>query len=257
MHIAVILRLVPDISEELDIDDSGAALDREWIGIKLNEFDEQAMEEAILLKESVGARVTALALAGEGVQRALQSAIARGADEAVIVDHGVEEPVGDRTAAALISATLPELNVDAVFAGVQTPEDVFGQLGPFLGAMLGWPHVSAISGVRAHDGALRVRQEYSGGVSAEIECRLPMVAAIQTASQPPRYVSGSRLRQAMTEGSVRTVTAADTAVPGPAATMTALHAPEGGARAEMLSGSATAIAERIHTILAERGHLQN
>jgi hypothetical protein len=39
--------------------------------------------------------------------------------------------------------------------------------------------------------------------------------------------------------------------------MTALHAPEGGARAEMLSGSATAIAERIHTILAERGHLQN
>ena len=59
MHTAVILRLVPDIAEELEIDSAGTDIDREWIGIKLNEFDEHALEEAILLKESVGAHVTA------------------------------------------------------------------------------------------------------------------------------------------------------------------------------------------------------
>ena len=66
MHIAVVMRLVPDIAEELEVAESGLDIDREWIGMKLNEFDDHALEEAVLLKESAGASVTALALDGRG-----------------------------------------------------------------------------------------------------------------------------------------------------------------------------------------------
>ena len=79
MLVAVVLRLAPELSGELEINDDGKEIDREWVGMRLNEFDDHAVEEAILLKEADGASVIALALAGEGVDRMLQSAIARGA----------------------------------------------------------------------------------------------------------------------------------------------------------------------------------
>ena len=80
MQVAVVLRLAPELSGELEIADDGKEIDREWVGMRLNEFDDHALEEAILLKEADGANVIALALAGEGVDRMLQSVMAQGAD---------------------------------------------------------------------------------------------------------------------------------------------------------------------------------
>jgi electron transfer flavoprotein beta subunit len=109
MHIAVVLRIVPDLSEDLDIADSGTEIDREWVGLKLNEFDDHALEEAVLIKEASGARVTAIAFAGDGAERQLQTAIARGADDAVLIDHDVEGVVSSRMAAHLLASALPDL----------------------------------------------------------------------------------------------------------------------------------------------------
>ena len=55
MQIAVVLRLAPELSGELEIADDGKEIDREWVGMRLNEFDDHAVEEAILLKEAEGA----------------------------------------------------------------------------------------------------------------------------------------------------------------------------------------------------------
>ena len=62
MRIIVPLKLVPDLVEELEVDDSGRALDTEYVKFKLNEFDDHALEEALLLKDSDGAEVTAMAV---------------------------------------------------------------------------------------------------------------------------------------------------------------------------------------------------
>ena len=58
MHIAVVLRIVPDLAEELEIAESGKEIDREWVGLKLNEFDDHALEEDVLIKEQTKAKVT-------------------------------------------------------------------------------------------------------------------------------------------------------------------------------------------------------
>ena len=69
MHIAVVLKQVPDLVEELEIDSGGKDIDRSLVKMKLNEFDDHALEQAVLLKESSGARVTALAVAARPALR--------------------------------------------------------------------------------------------------------------------------------------------------------------------------------------------
>ncbi len=256
MHIVVIMRMTPDLAEEFDLNEDGTDIDREWTGIKLNEFDDHALEEAVIIKENTGATVSALAVAGDGVDRMLQSAVARGADRALRIDVEDEDKLDSRAATPVLAEAIKELGADLVITGVQTAEDVFGQLAPYLGAALGYPQVSAASGLVAGDGTISVRQEYSGGRSALIEVQLPAVVGLQTASQPPRYVSGSRLRQAMTDNVLETLTTASQPLAN-TAEVTSLGVPERSGGAEILEGTPEEIAGRIHAILLERGILKN
>lgn len=251
MQVAVVLRLVPDLSGEFEIADDGKAIDHEWVGMKLNEFDDHALEEAILLKEANGASVVALALAGEGTDRMLQSAIARGVDHGIKITSIAEGALSSRAAAPLFAAAIRQLGADLVLTGVQTPEDLYGQLAPYLGAILDWPHVSAVGGIQSAGECVEVLQEYSGGVSSRLRLGLPAVVGVQTASQPPRYVSGSKLRQAMSETITSIESNAQPAADG--AEILALREPPRNSEAVMLDGDAEAVAGKIYAILAERG----
>lgn len=251
MHIAVVLRIVPDVTQEIEIASDGNDIDREWIGLKLNEFDDHALEEAVLLKEQAGARVTAIALAGDGAERQLQTAIARGADDAIVVRHGLDGAVGSRAAAHLLLPVLRQLGADVVLTGVQTPEDVFGQLASFLAGALGCPVLNSVNGVAPGEGGLVAVQEYSGGRSARFGVSLPVVLGIQAASKPPRYVSGSRLRQA----SSAPIASAEASLPAGFESQRPerLSAPDSGQRAQMIAGTPEQVAARLVDLLSERG----
>lgn len=254
MHIAVVLRLVPDVAEELEIAESGCDIDREWVALKLNEFDDHALEEAILLKEHAGATVTALALAGEGVDRMLQAAVARGVDRIVKIKHEDLPPLlAAEPVAELLAGAVRALGADLVVTGVQTPEDLGGQLAATLGAVLAWPHLSAVAGVEQRGEELVVRQEHSGGYATRVLVSPPAVLGIQTASQPPRYVSGSKLRQAMgiKADEVEVQTSAE-----PSATVQSLALPARTASAVMWEGEPEAVAEQFVMLLRQRGLLK-
>lgn len=253
MHVAVVLRLVPDISEDLEVDNSGADIDREWIGFKLNEFDDQALEQAVLLKEQHGAKVTAVTLKAEGADRVLQTAIARGADEVVRVDHDKDRVFAASQAASMLAGPLGEIGATVVLTGVQTPDDVFGQWAPMLAGQLGWPTVNAVSSVTVREGVLVARQEYSGGLSALLQISGPAVLGVQAASQPPRYVSGTKLREAQSTA-IRGLPAS--ASVASSAKIRSLSVPERSSHAEMLGGDADAVAARVLGILKERGLLR-
>jgi electron transfer flavoprotein beta subunit len=251
----VVLRSVPDIADELEVNESGTDIDREWVGLKVNEFDDHALEDAILLKESVGGSVTALAIDAEGVDRMLQSAIARGADRIVKITAGELAPCQPATVIALLVAeAVKQFGADLVLTGVQTPEDFAGQLASALGAVLGWPHLSAIAGIQVRDGGLVVRQEHNGGYATSVLVTMPAVLGIQTASKPPRYVSGSKLRQAT---SVKPdLLALNAPVSSPIASIQTLTKPETAEGAVMWDGEAEDVADRFVSLLRERGLLK-
>jgi electron transfer flavoprotein beta subunit len=251
MHIAVVLKQVPDLVEELEIDSGGKDIDRSFVKMKLNEFDDHALEQAVLLKESGGAKVTAVALATDGIDQVLYAAKARGADGAVKVDAG-GDLLDSRHAAAALAQAIKQLGPDLVLTGVQAADDLFGQMAPFLAAALGWPHVSVVSGVELAGDKVHVQQEYAGGRVATLELDLPAVIGVQAAPKPPRYVPVTKLRQAMASGALESMTAS--AADGPAGSeVTAMAKPETGKEAEMLAGSADEVAEKIAALLGERG----
>ena len=251
MHIAVVLKQVPDLVEELEIDSAGKDIDRSLVKMKLNEFDDHALEQAVLLKESSGARVTAIAIATDGIDQVLYAAMARGADAAVKVEAG-DDLLDSRRAAAAIAEALKGLQPDLVLTGVQAADDLYGQSAPFLAAALGWPNVSVVSGVELAGATVRVAQEYAGGRTATLELDLPAVIGVQAAPQPPRYVPVSKLRQAMATGALETVSATPAGELA-GVSVTALAKPEGGVGAKMLMGSADEVAETLSVLLAERG----
>jgi electron transfer flavoprotein beta subunit len=254
MNIAVAVRLMPKAGDELEVDEGGADIDRELVEMVINEFDDQALEEAVLVKEATGATVTAVGLRGEGIDQALRLAYARGADRLVVADGAEVDTYDSRTAALAFADAFRQLAPDLVLTGVQTPSDVFGQTAPYLATTLGWPQANVVVGVTLDNGAVRVEQEYAGGRLAVLGLRLPAVVGVQSASSPPRYVAMARLRQAMTEASIETL---DVSVEAPAAApkLVSLARPVPQDQATMIEGDAEGAAAQIVEVLRDRGIL--
>ena len=254
MHTLVVLRLVPDTDEDFELTEDGKGIDREWIGFKVSEFDDHALEEAVLLKEATGAKVTAVALDGEGVDRLLQTALARGADAVAKLPHELADPVPAHAAARLVAAFARESGCDLILTGVQTVEDLFGQLAPALGALLDWPQVSAVSALKADGSGVLAQQEYSGGFTTAHLVQLPAVLGIQAASKPPRYVSGSKLRDVLSTNIPSH--SVDAELEPNAVEVESLRFQESSGHAEMLEGDAESVAARLASILRQRGFVK-
>lgn len=253
MEIVVPVKMVPDLVEELEIDAGGRDLDRSFLKLRLNEFDEHAVEEALLLKESHGGRVTVIALDGPEVDEALYTCLAKGADRAVKVTGEFPTPLSSHAAAAALGNVIRNLPYDLILTGVQAADDRDGQVGPLLAETLGLPHLCVVSGVEpAGQRSVTARQEYAGGVMAELDVDLPCVLGIQAARQAPRYAPVSKVRQTMKTAKLDEI-AASGELPDAGSTILALARPEAAARAQLLEGDAEAIAGRLLAILQDKG----
>ena len=232
MKIAVLLKQGPDLVEDLEVDASGKALDSDDIKFKLNEFDDHALEEAILLKESGAAdEVVAMAVEGEGTDKMLFTAIAKGADKTVKLIDG--NPSDSHQLGKAFANALGSEGFDMVFTGVQSVDDRDGQLGPIVASYLGVPCVSVVSGVSVSDGTAVVHKEYSGGLMGEFEVDMPAVLGIQAAKQAPRYAPVSKIRQVQETVSIEEVSMGDVGS-GSRSTVASMAPPAKGSGAEML-----------------------
>lgn len=258
MDYVVLLKQVPDLAEELEIDDAGTGLNREWMSLVASEWDEYALEEALQLREASGGTITCLALgvAAGDVDELLATCLARGADRVVKVGS-FEQAADSHTAAVAFAAALDSIPHDLVLTGVQAIDDLDGQVGPLLATRRNLPHVSVVThiAVGADARTVTVHQEYAGGVVGEFEVDLPAVLGVQTSREAPRYAPVSRVRQMMKTATIDSVDGAGGSDGGgySGLVIEAMSVPQVGGSAEMITGSPEAIADRIAAILAERG----
>ena len=206
MNIVVPIKLVPDLVEELEINDEGTDLERDFLSYRINEFCDHAVEEALQLKEAHGANVTVLALEREETDKALYTALAKGADRAVKVT-GVDEDAPTQVVARAMCQVLSGMEYDLVLTGVQAADDRDGQLGVLLANHLDVPHVSVVSDVQLADGKVTLHKEYAGGIMAAYEASGKLVLGVQAAREAPRYAPVSRVRQIMKETELEEVEA--------------------------------------------------
>ncbi|MEW5871652.1 MAG: electron transfer flavoprotein subunit beta/FixA family protein [Chloroflexota bacterium] len=254
MKIVVLAKLVPDLVEELEINDEGTALDLTWLRLKLNEFDDHAIEQAVLLKERSGAHITLIVPDMEGADDVLFTAAAKGFDRLVKLSGDFEADLNNHALARAFASILKGELPDLVLTGVQAHNDLDGSLGALLAGYLDLPYVGYISGVNANGGSALVRKEYPGGLIAEMEVTLPAVLGIQAAESPPSYVAFSKIRQAM-----KTAVIDDKQTPlldsHGGAVVKRMFVPESGERASMLEGSLEEIAGKLTGIFQNLGLL--
>ncbi len=235
MDIIVLMKQVPDLVEDLEVDDSGKALDEDCVSLKLNEFDDHALEEALLLKEAGAGSVTAVALDGEEVDKMLFTAMAKGADRALkVTDAGEVESYRDL--AGIFAGVVREQPCDLILTGVQAADERDGQLGPMVAALLDRPCVEVVTSVAASAGAangghVTVHKEFSGGLMAEYEVDLPAVLGIQAARQTPRYAPVSKVRQVQQSATIEEIAGA---ADGSGVAVVEMTPPETGEGAQML-----------------------
>ena len=253
MNIIILVKLVPDLVEELAIDSSGIALDTTWMRMIINEFDDHAIEQGILLKERNGGVVTVVAPDLEGVDDVLFTAAAKGADKLIKI-KGDFIGANNHALARAFSAIVKELQPDLVLTGVQANNDLDGSLGPLLAGCLEMPYVGYISGVSLGDGKSRTRKEYPGGLIAEMDVSLPAVLGIQAAEQPPRYVAVSKVRQMMKTSTIEEQAATGLDMAG-GPSIGRMFQPEAAQHATMITGSPEEVATKLVAIFKELGVL--
>ncbi len=258
MNILVLLKMVPDVVEELEIAPDGRSLDPDSIRPIANESDEHALEQALLLKERTGAQVTVIGLDADGMDEVLFTALAKGADRAVKIGELAAPGTRARAAAtaSVLTSTPGLLPADIILTGTQAIDDLDGLTAPLLAHHLALPCLDIVTQVAVDAGAgpARVIKEYPGGSHGEYEVRLPAVLGIQAAEKPPRYVPVAKVRAAMKEKTIE-------AVEAPAAQadvqldIVRMAKPERAGRAEMLDGAPEAVSGKLVEILAARGLL--
>lgn len=258
MNITVLLRMVPDVVEELEIAPDGRRLDEDMLRMILSESDDHALEQALLLKECSGGSVTVIAPEASEVNDALYTAVAKGADRAVKLT-GLEARGSTTLLARAFARVLSGGAVapaDLVLTGVQAHDDLDGWLAPLVAHHLGLPHVSIVTRVKlaADRKTATVAREYPGGVHGEFEVPLPAVLGIQAAEKPPRYVPVVKVRAAMKSARLEELEQAALESP---VLIEVLHMdkPEVSSHAEMIEGTPEAVALRVCEILDARGLL--
>ena len=253
MKIAVPVKFVPDLVEELSIDPGGAALDTSWLRLIINEFDDHAVEQAILLKERAGGQVTVMMTETDGADDFLFTAAAKGADQLLKLT-GDFSNINNHALAHVYANLLKGLQPDLILTGVQAHNDLDGAVGPLLAEYLSLPYVGYVAGITVTGDKVLARKEYSGGLVAEIEVKLPAVLGIQAAEQPPRYVAYSKIRQVMGTAKIeeRPVASLDL---GGGTVVTRMFQPEVAERATMIEGGADEVADRLVAIFKELGTL--
>ena len=185
MNILAVLKQTFDTEEKITIKDG--QISEDGVEFIINPYDEFAVEEAIKLKEEFGGEVTVITVGPSRAENALRTALAMGADKAVIVDD--EDLFGDEyTISKVLAAVIKERNFDIILTGNTSIDNGAGQTGPRLAEELGIAHVSTITKLTVEGSTATVVRDVEGD-SEVLEVSLPLLVTAQQGLNEPRYPS--------------------------------------------------------------------
>jgi len=153
----------------------------------MNPFDEIAVEEAVRLKEAgVATEIVVVSCGVQACQETLRTALAIGADRAILVETAVElQPLA---VAKLLKAVCLKENPKLVILGKQAIDDDSNQTGQMLAALLGWPQATFASKLKIEGDKAQVTREVDGGLET-VSIKIPAVVTTDLRLNEPRYVT--------------------------------------------------------------------
>ena len=256
MNVIVCTKRVPFTQEvDLEIDERKKEVKKDALAYGINDWDNYAIEEAVLLQEKFGGTVTAITIGDEDDEEILRRALAMGADKALRIDPGKIELDGF-VISSILSRVIKAMEYDLILTGVQADDDNCGMVGIMLAEQLGLAHASVVTGVEPEGNEANIRIELEGGLDEVSNISLPALLTIQTGINEPRYVSIMGIRKARKKElnviKIEDLNLADDDLIQQTIIEEIFLPPETEG-AEIIEGDASTIAEEIIRIMKEKG----
>ena len=187
MNIYVLLKKTFDTEEKIVVTDGEIEDDSaEFI---INPYDEYAIEEAIVQRDEHGGEVTVVTIGDEDSEKQLRTALAMGADKAVLINTEDDLEEGDQfTTVKILEAFFEDKEADLILAGNVAIDEASGQVGPRLAERLEIPYVTTIVGLEIEDETAHIEKDVEGDVE-KIDVNLPLLVTCQQGLNEPRYPS--------------------------------------------------------------------
>src|SRR5258707_13691466 len=187
MKILVAVKRVVDFNVKVRVKADGSGVEPANVKMSMNRFDEIAVEEAVRLKEAGAAtEIVAVSCGVQACQETLRTALAIGADRAILVETDAElQPLA---VAKLLKSIVAKENPGLVILGKQAIDDDSNQTGQMLAALLGWPQATFASKLKITGEKAEVTREVDGGLET-ISLKLPAIVTTDLRLNEPRYVT--------------------------------------------------------------------
>ncbi len=187
MKVLVSVKRVVDFNVKVRVKADSSGVDTMNVKMSMNPFDEIAVEEAVRLKEKgIATEIVAVSCGVTTSQETLRTALALGADRAILVETDIElQPLG---VAKLLKAVIDKEQPKLVLLGKQAIDDDSNQTGQMLAALLGWAQATSASKVDIAGDKAVVKREVDGGLET-VEASLPLIVTTDLRLNEPRYAT--------------------------------------------------------------------
>ena len=191
MKVLVPVKRVIDYNVKVRVKSDGSGVDLANVKMSMNPFDEIAVEEAIRLKEAGAAdEVIAVSIGVKQAQETLRTALAMGADWAILVvaADDVHTDIEPLAVAKILKAVIDAEQPGLVLAGKQAIDNDMNATGQMLSALLGWSQATFISELAIDGDSATVTREVDGGLQT-IKVKMPAIVTVDLRLNEPRYAS--------------------------------------------------------------------
>ncbi len=187
MKVLVPVKRVVDYNVKVRVKADGSGVETANVKMSMNPFDEIAVEEAMRLKEAnVATEIIAISIGSAQCQETLRTALAIGADRAILVESSVD--IQPLAVAKLLKAVVAKEQPDLVIMGKQAIDDDSNQTGQMLAALLNWSQATFASKLKVSGATAEVTREVDGGLETLL-IKLPAVVTTDLRLNEPRYVT--------------------------------------------------------------------
>jgi len=243
----VCVKRVPDSAARIRVAADGQGIDPSGVKFVLNPYDEIALEAAIQQKEAAGSgSVTAICLGPEEAKETLRTALAMGADHAILLTAQEGDPPDGLAVARALADELSGHEYDLILFGKQAIDDDNMQVPAMVAELLELPCVTVVVGLEFESGSCVATREIEGGHEV-VELELPAVLAAQKGLCEPRYPSLKGIMAAKR----KPLEEKDVQLAGSAVTLLALSEPPAGKEGEVVGEGAEAVPELVRRLREE------
>lgn len=253
MKILVCIKQVPDMESKFKVNRSGDWFDEADLALRMNEYDEYAVEQAVRLKEQLGndPDVTVLSIGSDRVVESIRKALAMGCDRAVHIQDPASQMRDTWQISSIIAAYAKDKGFGLIFTGFQSQDRGSAQVGVTLAEKLNYPCVTTIVDFSYDNGTVTVKRELEGGIKGVAKMQTPALLTCQLGLNVPRYPTLPNIMKSKKKD-IGIIPVSELHTEEPLAQTSNFHSPSKKGGGLVLEGDVGDMVEKVIAILKDK-----